>query len=224
MTLAALIITSLAIQAVAQVRIMPLGDSLTSSLDAQVSYRYYLWQKLQAKGYQVDFVGTLWGVGSGVSASADFDQNHEGHLGASTAGIAYGIGDWASATQPDIVLLLIGANDLEQGFSPSETVTNVGRIIDVLRTVNPNIAVVVGTLPPISGQEAIERVYNSALSRHAGRWSKPNSPVRLANLWSGYSPEVDTSDGEHPNDSGEEKIANRFFSPLRSLLARFKAR
>jgi lysophospholipase L1-like esterase len=111
---------------------------------------------------------------------------------------------------------------LNKGFQFRIRVTNVGRIIEELRAVNPNIAVIVGTLPPISGQQAVERAYNSALANHARRWSKSNSPVKVANLWSGYSPQVDTSDGEHPNDSGEEKIANRFFSPLRSLLARFK--
>ncbi|HWH69765.1 MAG TPA: hypothetical protein VNT26_10290, partial [Candidatus Sulfotelmatobacter sp.] len=91
------------------VRIMPLGDSITSSIDGQASYRYWLWKRLQAAGFNVDFVGTLWGVGDGASGIyPDFDQDHEGHPGATTDDILNSISSWAAQDQPDVVLLLIG--------------------------------------------------------------------------------------------------------------------
>ena len=46
----------------APIRIMPLGDSITSSIPGQVSYRYWLWSTMNAAGYSVDFVGSLCGV------------------------------------------------------------------------------------------------------------------------------------------------------------------
>src|ERR1051325_4979128 len=67
-------------QAVAQPRIMPLGDSLTSGLPGQASYRYWLWKRLQASGYHVNFVGSNWGVAEGSPALySDFDEDNEGH-------------------------------------------------------------------------------------------------------------------------------------------------
>ena len=55
-------------------------DILVRAADL-ASYRYWLWKQLQAKGFNVDFVGTLWGVGpdgaSGIYPG--FDQDHDFH-------------------------------------------------------------------------------------------------------------------------------------------------
>lgn len=208
-------------QADAQVRVMPLGDSLTSSVDGQASYRYWLWQKLQAGGFHVDFVGTLWGVGDGVSGIfPDFQQNHEGHEGATTDDILNGIADWATEAQPDVVLLLIGVNDFQQGRSPSHALTNTRKIVHALRAVNPNVAIVLAMLPPVPGQMNKDQAYNSALVSTAPGWSTRKSPIKIVNLWSNFNPSSDTLDGQHPNASGEKKYANRFYNPLVSILHR----
>lgn len=47
------------------IKIMPLGDSITSSLEYSASYRYFLWQMLMSAGFdstQVSFVGSLCGT------------------------------------------------------------------------------------------------------------------------------------------------------------------
>src|SRR6187399_3097989 len=69
-------------QLLAATRIMPLGDSITSSFAGHDSYRYWLWHSLQDAGYtNIDFVGSQRGVFGGTPLHANFDQDHEGHTG-----------------------------------------------------------------------------------------------------------------------------------------------
>jgi acyl-CoA thioesterase I len=204
------------------VRIMPLGDSVTSGLDGSASYRYWLWKQLQAKGFNVDFVGTLWGVGADGASGIypDFDQDHEGHFGATTDDILNGIGDWAAQTQPQVVLLLIGGNDFQNGAAPQQVLDNTGAIINTLRSVNPNVAVLWAMLPQAPDQRAPDQAYNRGVSRLARAWSTPHSPIRAVDLWSGFSPAKDTLDGQHPNALGERMLAARFYAALGPILRR----
>lgn len=200
------------------VRIMPLGDSLTSSIDGQASYRYLLYRKLVGTGFRVDFVGTQWGVGSGTSGPEGFDQDHEGHPGATTDDILANVQNWASQTRPDIVLLLVGGTDFEHGYTVSHVFKNSLRIIAKLRSVNPNVKILWALLPPAPDQIAEAKAYNSRVLRLGMYHSLPNSPVRIVNLWSNFKPDRDTVDGDHPNALGERKFANRFFVGLFQLL------
>src|SRR6185503_14232817 len=68
----------------AQTRILPLGDSVTSSFAPHSSYRYWLWHELVDAGYNVDFVGSQQGVADGTPDKTDYDQDHEGHPGWTT--------------------------------------------------------------------------------------------------------------------------------------------
>ena len=124
---------------------MPLGDSITEGWPnpENVSYRFWLWKKLQFSGYDVDFVGTRHGVYAGTPLYTDWDQDHQGTSGEFADQTAAGATDWANASHPDIVLLHIGTNDLLEGESVSSTVSDVGEIIDNLRVANPNIAILV---------------------------------------------------------------------------------
>ncbi|HWH70576.1 MAG TPA: SGNH/GDSL hydrolase family protein, partial [Candidatus Sulfotelmatobacter sp.] len=151
----------------------------------------------------------------------NFNQSHEGHPGATTQDILDGINDWAAQDQPDVVLLLIGANDFEQGNSPAHALANTHQIIDALRAENPQVVILWAMIPPIPGVIPQERAYNMALVHLAPQWSTPQSPIRVVNLWSNYFPAQDTVDGQHPNASGEKKIAERFYVGLVPILARF---
>lgn len=206
----------------APVRIMPLGDSLTSSVDGQASYRYWLYKYLQGAGYNVTFVGTLWGVGDGVSSIySDFPQNHEGHPGATSDDILQGIDNWAAQDQPNIVLLLIGANDFQDGQPPGHPFVNTGRIITRIRAVNPNVVVLLAMIPPLAGQRYKDQVYDYLIYKYAPGWSTPTSPVRVVDLWTGFATWQDTLDGQHPNEAGEKIYAWRFFRWLQVFMKRF---
>ena len=86
----------------AAVRIMPLGDSITQGEHVEQGYRRGLWLKLNAAGFDVDFVGSLdtphMGPGSG-----DYDQDHEGHWGWTADRILASISGWAAQADPHMV-------------------------------------------------------------------------------------------------------------------------
>lgn len=55
---------------------------------------------------------------------------------------------------------------------------------------------------------------NTAIKDWATLKSTPESPVTAVDLWTGFNDATDAVDGVHPNDSGNQKIANAWFKPL----------
>jgi len=205
-------------QTVAQIRIMPLGDSLTTGLPGQASYRYWLWKRLKAANYQVNFVGSNWGVGQeSPPRYSDFDADNEGHPSDTTDDILYALRSWTTAARPDVVLMLVGATDFERGRSVPYVLGNAARIINTLRSVNPHVVIIWAMLPR-GKNPTREEAYNAAVPHLASSWSGPRSPIHVANLWSGFLPSLDTVDGQHPNQAGEKIMANGFYVPLVSVL------
>ncbi|HEY9805787.1 MAG TPA: hypothetical protein V6D04_04415, partial [Candidatus Obscuribacterales bacterium] len=104
-------------------KIMPLGDSITEGLHRvdpyPGAYRVQLWQDLSLDGLAVDLVGSQTNGPSSLG-----DQNHEGHGGWTINQIRDLVnGGILSTYQPDTVLLLIGANDVN-GSSSLTTMYN----------------------------------------------------------------------------------------------------
>jgi acyl-CoA thioesterase I len=206
------------ITAQAQVRILPLGDSVTSSFAPHSSYRYWLWHKLLTNGFNVDFVGTQNGVADGVPENTDFDMDHEGHPGWTTMDGLENIDSIAAATQPDVVLLDLGANDVIQGVPIPTIIAQLKEIIDHLRAANPNIKVLVAEPTPYVGSNSRQMSkLKGAISHLAKVENQPGSRVKAVNLFGGFSVRTDTFDGMHPDESGELKIAKRFYAALRSM-------
>jgi acyl-CoA thioesterase I len=203
----------------ATVKIMPLGDSITESNTGQFSYRYYLWHLLLAKGYRIDFVGSRYGVGNGPPANPDFDMDHEGHAGWKADEILAQIQVWAMEASPDIVLLHIGHNDLCRGQSVTSTVSDIGGIIDVLRTVNPHVRVLLAqVIASASTCHTGIPALNASLPALVADKDRPESPLTLVDQYSGFDPSTMTYDGTHPNAVGDARMADRWFEKLTPVL------
>jgi acyl-CoA thioesterase I len=201
----------------AAVKVMPLGDSITESTTGLSSYRYYLWHLLIKNGYRVDFVGSRRGVGNGPPAKDDFDMDHEGHSGWRADEILARIQAWAAAVSPDVILLHIGTNDLWQGQSVASTVSDIGAIIDTVRIVNPRIRVLLAQLIPQTGHSFISSL-NAALPALAADKNQPDSRIVLVDQYTGFHPSSMTYDGTHPNDTGDSRMADRWFEKLAPTL------
>ena len=70
------------------IKVMPLGDSITSGTNAWASYRCALYQNLTSAGYSVDFVGSVHGQWGNSKANLTppntcsmLDWDQEGHSG-----------------------------------------------------------------------------------------------------------------------------------------------
>jgi lysophospholipase L1-like esterase len=152
-----LILVALAQTAYGQpVKIMPLGDSLTSGYRQYVSYRYDLWFLLADAGFVVDFVGsntTTEGnpnLGWYPDYQTTFDRNHDGYSGYTTQDLAPIVRSVSARHQPDIVLLWAGVNDI-WGHG-AQGVTNarfaLRDIIRDLRASVPGVIILLALNPP----------------------------------------------------------------------------
>ena len=201
----------------AATRVMPLGDSITESTGPHNSYRYYLWQSLQQDNYDVDFVGSQHGVKTGRPGDGNFDQDHEGHWGWRADEILSRAEGWARDAQPDVVLLHVGSNDILQSQANESTVNEVGQIIDALRAVNSNVAVLLAQIIPLSGRGGATADYNARLAQLAQSKHRSDSPVIIVDQNSAIATS-DLYDGIHPTDAGEHKMALRWYEVLQRVL------
>lgn len=201
------------------VRIMPLGDSITGSPGC---WRALLWDRLQRAGItNIDFVGTQPPQG----CSIPYDGDNEGHGGALATSVAdqNQLPAWLAATHPDIVLMHFGTNDIWSGRSPTVILAAFSKLVDQMRASNPNMILLVAQIIPVNpstcadcAQRTIE--FNAAIPAWASGKSTAESPIIVVDQWTGFNSATDTSEGVHPNAAGEQKIADKWFPVLSTLL------
>lgn len=210
-------------------RIMPLGDSITAGVTADPavpriatdSYRPALWQSLQARGCNVDFVGSQVGTDTGPFANPNIDPNHEGYSGWTSQSLRFNVTAWAQAAQPDVVLLMAGTNDVFNWFPVGDSITHIVDIVARLRQVNPNITVLIGEVPPLSppnnaGNPRPNGVpeLNAALPNAVSLMNTSQSPVKLVQMFDELDINLHYQDGIHPDFRGEPIMAAQWEQAL----------
>jgi lysophospholipase L1-like esterase len=205
------------------IRIMPLGDSITA---APGCWRAMLWDQLQAAGHTgIDFVGSVSDGGSCGSTNS-YDQDHEGHSGYLATGIADNnhLPPWLDAAKPDVVLMHLGTNDSWGSSIPLETkLAAFTTLVDQMRDSNPDMKILLAQILPMNpsgcdacGAEVVE--LNNALPDWAADLTTSRSPIILVDQWTGFDTATDTIDGVHPNDTGFQKMADRWYPALAQVL------
>jgi lysophospholipase L1-like esterase len=203
----------------AQTRIMPLGDSITGSPGC---WRALLWNNLQNAGFtSIDFVGTLPPQGCGIP----YDGDNEGHGGILATDIANQnlLPGWLAATHPDVVMMHLGTNDVWSARSPDAILAAFSTLVNQMRAQNPNMQILVAQILPMNPSNCTacgDRViaFNAAIPSWAAGKTTAQSPIVVVDQWTGFSTATDTADGVHPNDSGNRKIADRWFPALTARL------
>ncbi|MFD1370099.1 cellulose binding domain-containing protein [Actinoplanes sichuanensis] len=211
------------VHAAATVRIMALGDSITAGPGC---WRAKLWHSLQTTGHtDVDFVGTQ-SDGGGCNPGYSYDFDHEGHGGFSATGIAANnqLPPWLTAARPDVVLMHLGTNDMWGGYIPlSDKLTAFTKLVGQMRAQNPAMKIIVAQIIPMSAAAcatcpADVAAFNRAPPSWAAGLSTSQSPIVLADLWTGYDAVADNVDGVHPNDNGFRKMADAWYPVLAGVL------
>ncbi len=216
--LAALAVTRPALSALsvaAPVRIMPLGDSITGGPGC---WRALLWDRLQRTGYtNIDFVGTLPGGGCSVA----HDGDNEGHGGFQATGIAdqNQLPPWLAATNPNVVLMHLGTNDVWNNKPAATILTAFGKLVDQMRANNPSMKILVAQIIPMTPSgctwcPGLVSQLNSAIPGWAAGKSTAQSPITVVDQFTGFDTAVDTTDGVHPDDSGFQKMSDRWYPVL----------
>ncbi|MFJ3442353.1 GDSL-type esterase/lipase family protein [Streptomyces sp. NPDC086081] len=208
-----------AVPAADPVRVMPLGDSITGSPGC---WRAVLWNRLISSGYtDIDFVGTLPPQGCGQAHDGD-NEGHGGELVTQVADRNLLPGRLA-ATDPDIVVMHFGTNDVWSGIAPDRILAAYTELVGQMRAADPDMRILVAQLIPMnpgSCAACAQRVVdlNARIPAWARATSTDRSPVVVVDQWTGFSTAGDTYDGVHPNASGDAKIAARWFPALAAVL------
>lgn len=218
------------LRAIAQdrpLRILPLGDSITEGYDVPGGYRIRLCAQLDAWSDRqgippVDWVGSLQHGPPQLR-----DRDHEGHSGWRIDQLQTEMVDWLANTQPDLVLLLIGTNDLVQAYDLDRAPERLDHLLTTVQAQQPGVWLLVATVPPIDAtildlgdpvqlQVEVDR-YNQAVRRIVGDRAGRGEAIALVEL-AGVVNLGDLPDGVHPNRIGYDKIADAWFSALKPYL------
>jgi len=197
------------------VRIMPLGDSITAGLTViggvhhyEGGYRRRLETLLEGQHLNFDFVGSQ----TDPDTAQLKRKNHEGHSGWRIEDLDGDLDSWIPAAQPDVVLLLAGANDILTQRDLENAPDRLMTLIDHIQRLAPEAWIFASSILPIhdplmndqvhSYNESIEeRVLARELRGEKIRWVDMNGTSGLTDSFD------DLPDGLHPAAPGYDKMA-----------------
>ncbi|MEV5601515.1 GDSL-type esterase/lipase family protein [Streptomyces sp. NPDC052299] len=209
-------------------RFMCVGDSMTIGRAGDFTWRYRMWQHLEAApDGPHELVGPRTGLydaetgtaSSSAYAAADFPPAARRHLAGWGEGwlhMAPLIADAVTAHRPDVLLVSLGLIDLGFYTDSEQTAENAAAFLTAARGANPHIRIVL--LPVIPNVRAETDApfaaecarFNELLAKATADLATPASPLLLASHPPAYDIHTATYDGTHPNPTGEHHLAAAF--------------
>jgi autotransporter-associated beta strand protein len=234
-------------------QIMPLGDSITYGQNgSDAGYRGFLYNLLNPVAPNFQFVGAAT-VNPGSLPTSPVDQtHHNGYSSYATLDLLNnlngldltrfnqfggaernpnggywltgGNGTGRSAVFPDIIFLLVGANDIFQQVNynnPQINVanyqTNLTALINEIVTLRPNTKVITADITPWPSQSAnVTTIINTAHTVVAN-FQAQGANVSEVDLNTQFPANGISSDGLHPNDTGYSFMAGQWYNALLAI-------
>lgn len=180
------------------VRITVLGDSLVAGygLPPGTSFPDALDSALVAAGFKVEVVN------AGVS-------------GDTTAGGLARL-DWSLADDPDMVIIVMGGNDMLRGLDPAATRANLDAMITRLRAQGVTV-LLAGMLAPRNLGADYVAEFDSLYPALAARHETGFYPFFLDGV--AMDAALNLPDGLHPNKAGIDEITRRILPVVTEMLA-----
>lgn len=219
----------------ADCKIMPFGDSITDGYLAQRGgYRIPLFQRAHLEGKHLTFVGSATNGPTTVDG-VPFPQHHEGHS-------AYTINDEPLPTpahkgispfvktsipnyKPDIVLLMIGTNDVDNSIDLPNVPTRLGALIDSIIALDAHTLIVVAQITPTMQDPLNARIqtYNAAIPAVVKSRADAGKHVVLVDMYNAFVSDKAYRmtllfDRLHPNIAGFQKMADTWNSVIHDLV------
>jgi lysophospholipase L1-like esterase len=220
-------------EAISLGNIMPLGDSITAGYTPSGGipggYRQELYTKLTAAGYSFQFVGSQTTY-PGTTLPANQSQ-HEGHDGYSIQQSIDGVqnSNWLNVN-PDVILLHIGANDMEKpdaATAPDRFDALLGDII----AQKPNARIIVakiiggstvGNYATAAAYDSGIVAYNAAISQKVAARAQNGQHVSLVDMYSLMNINHQTNEQgqplfanvSHPNQLGYNVMGDAWASAI----------
>jgi acyl-CoA thioesterase-1 len=178
--------------------ILFLGDSLTEGLGLEENEAF---PSLLAQRFAAEGRGDIRVINAGSSGST------------SASGLSRL--QWYIRSQPDLLVLALGANDGLRGLDVAEMKANLAKTIEYALANGVQVALTGMLVPPNMGPEytdAFARVFPDL----AARYQLPLLPFLLEGV--AAVPELNQGDGIHPNVEGAKIVADTLYNFLLPLL------
>jgi lysophospholipase L1-like esterase len=212
---------------------MALGDSITEGkYVGDGGYRQDLQNLLAAGGISYNFVGqeddgnpaNYTGYSIGMA-----DPNHEGFAsfridqilngGSEEGHTAPPIGTTLAEYDPNVVLLMIGTNDILQGYSLSSAPSRLDSLVDAIVTDDVGVKLILASVTPLGGAyanyDSAAQTYNASIPGIVSKYQAMGDKVVYADMHSALNNTTDLgSDGIHPSASGYSKMANVWYQAI----------
>ncbi|MFE1176580.1 GDSL-type esterase/lipase family protein [Streptomyces sp. NPDC058773] len=209
-------------------RIMFVGDSMTIGSAGDFTWRYRMWQHLNATfGGPYRIVGprhTLHDAAADAATSSAYaDPGFPDEARRHLAGWGEGwlhmtplIGDAVRDHRADTLLVSLGLIDLGFYTNAEQTADNVRHFVARARQAAPHIrAVLMPVIPNVRaaadaafGAQCLR--FNELLAKAVADLATPASPLLLASEPAGWETGRATYDGTHPSECGEHLLAGAF--------------
>lgn len=210
-------------------RFLFVGDSMTIGRAGDFTWRYRMWQHLEATlgegGYAITGPRTeLYDTDANAPLSHAYGdpafpapaRRHLAGWGEGWLHMAPVVADAVTATRADILLVSLGLIDLGFYTDSDRTARTARAFIAAARSANPHVKMVLlPVIPNIRAEsdapfaDECDR-FNTLLAKAVSDLDDPRSPLLLASHPTGYDIHTDTYDGTHPGPSGEHKLAAAF--------------
>lgn len=233
-------------------QIMPLGDSITyGAYGSDAGYRGFLYDLLNPVAPNFQFIGAAT-VNPGNLPTSPIDQtHHNGYSSYATLDLLNnldgldlaryneyggaernpnggywltgGNGTGRSAVFPDIILLLVGANDIAQANLGNTNInivnypTNLTALINEIVTLRPNAKVLMADITPEPAQSANAATVNSMIHTVVTNFQAQGAQVSEVDLFTQFPANGLSGDQLHPNDTGYSFMAGQWVNAILSI-------
>jgi lysophospholipase L1-like esterase len=195
---------------------------LGSSNELITCWRAFLWRELQQAGIEnFDLVGGM-NEGPGCNVTG-YDKDLQAQSGQIVTNLpASKFQEWFNAHPPDIILMHFGGADLLQNMPVEGVMKAYALVLAEARKVRPKVRLLAAQHTPQKSNgcnECDQKVLelNAQMAIWAPMASTADSPVTAVDLFTGLDSAQDFTDGVHLNESGSQKVADRFFAVLEPL-------
>ena len=192
-----------------ELRILPLGDSITygeGSSDGN-GYRLALYDLLHLEN-DLDYIGR-------VKSGTMFDNDNEGYRGYPIVSIADAVTS-KYPEQPNIVLSMAGTNDVIQKHNLSASSSALDKLTSRVVNAYPDAVVLVAEITPLlDPKREVRRLeYNSATPGVVKKYADDGRHVAVVDMGRVTPEYINATDGIHPNDEGYGLIAYAWYEAI----------
>jgi len=216
-------------------RIMLLGDSITSGLPGTGGFRAPLFQALTSQLFEVDFVGSA--PPNTVPDLID-DWHHEGHDGwtlenlaafpAAAGGPGTAIELWLDLFDPSVILLHAGTNDLAASqLTANKAANRLSILLNRIYAHSPEMHVIVAEIVPLSIEfyDPKWAVFNEHVVSIAESLDAAGFSISTADMFTAFTaftafghPQQLFTDAVHPSQLGYDVMATVWFQAMAELV------